>query len=129
MVLCALCCAPQASYVQTATSSKVRLFNLSPDTKEAGMACSGNGTKELATNVQYSLGSDWYDIATAAATFTVSDDLTGKELVTRTETPPAAPLGFTNMLIGLQQAEGPHAIQMIMLNDAPEGGVCKPSAA
>ena len=57
------------------------------------------------------------------------DDLTGKELLTRTETPPAAPLGFTNMLIGLQQAEGPHAIQMIMLNDAPEGGVCKPSAA
>ena len=117
--------------MQTATSSKVRLFNLSPDTKEAGMACSGNGSKELATNVQYSLGSDWYDVATVAAAFTASDDLTGKELLTRTETPPAAPLGFTNMLIGLQQADssGPHAIQMIMLNDAPEGGVCKPSAA
>lgn len=32
-----------ASYVQTQANSKVRLFNLSPDTKLAGMACSGNG--------------------------------------------------------------------------------------
>ena len=64
--------------------------------------------------------------APSASTFTVFDDLTNTKLATRLETPPAAPLGFTNMLIGLQQAEGPHAIQTIMLNDAPEGGVCKP---
>ena len=32
-----------ASYVQSADSSSVRLFNLSPDTKQAGMSCSANG--------------------------------------------------------------------------------------
>jgi hypothetical protein len=46
-----------ATDVQTDTSAKVRLFNLSPDTKVAGMACSANGTQEIASNVHYSLGS------------------------------------------------------------------------
>ena len=32
--------------------SGVRLFNLSPDTKVAGMSSSANGTKALATNVE-----------------------------------------------------------------------------
>jgi hypothetical protein len=115
-----------AADVQGATSSKVRLFNLSPDTKVAGMTCSANGTAEIASGVRYSLGSKWYDVPTAAATFTVLDDLTTKTLVSRRETPPAAPLGFTNMLIGLQQGGGFKAIQVLPLNDAPEGGVCKP---
>jgi|EP01047_Picozoa_sp_COSAG01_P081140 hypothetical protein len=46
-------------YVQPGTVGSVRLFNLSPDTKTAGMMCSANGTTEIAKNVQYSLGSDW----------------------------------------------------------------------
>jgi hypothetical protein len=40
---------------------------------------------------RYSLGSDWYDVPTAAATYTVSDDLSAKKLVTRKETPPVRP--------------------------------------
>ena len=33
-----------ASYVQGSSGSKVRLFNLAPGIKTAGMTCSGNGT-------------------------------------------------------------------------------------
>jgi hypothetical protein len=96
-----------ASYVQGATSSKVRLFNLSPDTEVAGMTCSANGTAEIASGVRYSLGSKWYDVPAAAATFTIVDDeSTAKKLVSRKETPPSAPLAYTNMLIGLQKGSG-----------------------
>lgn len=114
-----------ASYVQSQNTSKVRLFNLSPDTKVAGMSCSASGT-ELAKNVRYSLGSTWFPVPTESATFTAKDDLTGKVLVSRNETPPDAPIGYTNMLIGLQGGSGETAVQMVPLNDAPEGGVCKP---
>eukprot|EP01050_Picozoa_sp_SAG11_P020192 SAG11_NODE_3363_length_2498_cov_3.248020_1_plen_94_part_00 len=48
-----------ASYVEGSTGSKVRLFNLSPDTKAAGMTCSANGTAELVSGVAFSLGSSW----------------------------------------------------------------------
>ena len=54
------------------------------------------------------------------------DNLKGVEITSRQETPPAAPLGFTNMLIGLQKGNGLSAIQLVPLADAPEGGVCKP---
>ena len=37
------------------------------------MTCSANGTKEVASDVQYSLGSDWYDVPTVASTFSVHD--------------------------------------------------------
>jgi hypothetical protein len=80
-----------ASYVQTSANSKLRLFNLSPDTKQAGcalkftlrsildllsaskwtslsrMSCSANGTKEIASGVAFGLGSDWATVATASA--------------------------------------------------------------
>jgi len=112
--------------MQSATSSKVRLFALSPDTKTAGMQCSANGTTEIAKGVHYSLGSTWVDVQATSATYTVIDDATSASIVARTETPPAAPLGFTNFLIGLQKATGPAAAKLIALNDAPEGGVCKP---
>jgi hypothetical protein len=46
----------------------------------AGMSCSANGTQEIARNVKYSLGSPWYDVPTAPATFTVRDDLAGAEM-------------------------------------------------
>ena len=112
------------------------------------MSCSANGTKEVASDVQYSLGSDWYDVPTVASTFSVHDDLSGSVITTRQETPPAAPIGmnttalsslgcvftpmvlcvagFTNMLIGLQGAGGPTGVQLVPLADAPEGGLCKP---
>jgi hypothetical protein len=90
------------------------------------MSCSANGTAQLAKNIRYSLGSPWYDVPATSATFTVLDDIQDTTLVSRTETPPAAPLGFTNMLLGLQKGSGPTAVQIVPLNDAPEGGVCKP---
>ena len=82
-----------ASYVQTDSTSKVRLFNLSPDTKAAGMVCSANGTAEIARNVLYSLGSSWTPVPTASLSFGFKDDISGRTLTTRKETPPAAPLG------------------------------------
>ena len=56
-----------ASYVQGAQSSKVRLFNLSPSTKSAGLTSSANGTAEIVSEVLYSLGSDWVDVPPLAA--------------------------------------------------------------
>jgi len=62
---------------------------LSPDTTVAGMTCSANGTKEIARNVAFSLGSDWYNVPTKAETFSFFDDLTAKKLGTVMHTPPA----------------------------------------
>ena len=137
-----------ASYVQDSANSKVRLFNLSPDTKQAGMTCSvsraasqlvranshrrirvqANGTKEIASAVDYSLGSEWVTVPTASATYAFKDDSAGTALTgaTKTETAPAAPIGFTNMLIGLQKGSGPYEVQVVPLDDAPEGGTCHP---
>ena len=72
--------APQAaSYVNTGTTSKVRLFNLSPDTSHAGMtsSASGSSSKEIATNVAYGLGSSWVPQPSSALVFGFKDDLTG----------------------------------------------------
>jgi hypothetical protein len=107
-----------ASYVASANSSKVRLFNLSPDTKAAGMALGGVAT---ASNIAYSLGSAWTPVAaTTPGAFTFTDELTRKTLATKTVVPPAAPLGFTNVLLGLQSGAVP--IKVVSLVDAPEGG-------
>ena len=103
------------------------------------MRCSANGTAALAHNVAFSLGSDWYDVPTASETFSFLDDLTSKTLATINHTPPAAPLGFTNMLLGLQQPQrarqgggsdvraAEFGIKVVPLVDAPEGGICKPT--
>ena len=114
--------------VSSKTSAAVRLFNLSPDTKDAGMSL---GAKELVKNVAFSLGSPWVDVPAASASFTFTDSLTAKEIAALTHTPPAAPLGFTNFLLGMQSpgaAGGAYEIRALALTDAPEGGVCKPTA-
>jgi hypothetical protein len=115
-----------ASYVQSAAVRSMRLFNLSPDTKLAGMTCSANGTAEIASKVDYSLGSNWVPVTSASATYSFHDDSSGKSLVTRTEAAAAPPLGTTTMLLGLQAATGPYEVQAIPLLDAPEGGTCHP---
>jgi hypothetical protein len=69
-----------ASYVESAKSPKARLFNLSPDTQAAGMACSANGTAEIVSNVRYSLGSNWKIVSGSASTFSVLDDTNKKKL-------------------------------------------------
>jgi hypothetical protein len=76
--------------VSSKTSAAVRLFNLSPDTKDAGMNL---GPKSLVKDVAFSLGSAWVDVPTASGDYTFQDDLTAKQIATLTHTPPAAPLG------------------------------------
>jgi hypothetical protein len=57
-----------------------------------------------------------------------TDSATGKTLVSKTETPPKAPIGATNFLLGVQQGtSGAFGVQVVPLNDAPEGGKCHPS--
>ena len=82
-----------ASYVQGANTSKVRLFNLSPDTSKAGMAVNG---ALAATGIAYSLGSDWSAVPAAAEPYTFTDSTTKKTLATQAQTPPAAPLAFVS---------------------------------
>ena len=115
-----------ASYVQGAKSSKVRLFNLSPDTKAAGMTCSATGAAEIASNIAYGLGSTWVDVPTSAETFGFKDDSSSKSLTTRQVTPQPAPIGNTLVLLGLQGSSGLYDVQVVPLADAPEGGTCHP---
>ena len=108
-----------ASYVPNTNSSGIRLFNLSPDTKSAGIQAGGT---TLADNVLYTLGSVWVDIPQGAETFSVFDDATKKALATDTTSPPSAPFVFTNFLIGLQNATAgsTYATRVVPLIDAPE---------
>lgn len=88
------------------------------------------GSKKLAENVAFSLGSRWVDVPATSGQYTFQDDLTSKEIATLTHTPPVAPLGFTNFLLGMQtpRAAGQaYRIRAVALTDAPEGGVCKPA--
>lgn len=110
-----------SSYIEDVP--KARLFNLSPDTKIAGMA--SGGTK-LASNVHYSLGSPWHTIQNATMRFSFTDDLTNTELVARNIAPPPHGLGATNMLLGLQADSGVLGANVVPLIDAPEGGLCMP---
>ena len=83
----------------------------------------------IATDVAYSLGSPWTPVPPVAARFTFSDGGSNKLLVSASETPPPAPLGFTNVVVGLQSAGGAGAgmgVKAIALVDAPEGGTCHP---
>ena len=89
----------------------------------AGLTCSANGTKEIVSGVDYSLGSEWVTVPSTSATYTATDS--GKTIASKVETPPAAPLGGTNMLLGLQGG-GDYSVQLVPLADAPEGGTCHP---
>ena len=87
------------------------------------MSCSANGTAEIVSKIDYSLGSDWVTVPSAAATYGFHDDSSGgKSLLTKSETPAPAPLGTTSMLVGLRGGSGLYGIQAIPLQDAPEGG-------
>lgn len=93
------------------------------------MASSANGSKPIANNVAFSLGSAWMTVPAKSQTFTFTDAMTNKVIATKTETPPPAPIGYTNVLLGMQKASGDAGagIQVVPLQDAPEGGVCKPT--
>lgn len=112
------------SSVDTDPSSKVRLFNLAPGTISAGMTLSG---KPIATNVAYGVGSSWMKVATVSSAFSFVDDVSKKTLATKTVTPAAAPVGNTEVLLGLQSGGGAgFGTQVVSLVDAPEGGTCHP---
>ena len=53
------------------------------------MSCSGNGTAEIASGVDYSLGSPWVTVASSAATFAFKDDGSNNVLLSKTLTPAA----------------------------------------
>lgn len=79
--------------------------------------------------VPYSLGSDWVVVPAGSSTYSAVDDSAGSRrnpLATLTVTPPGAPLGFTNVLIGDGESTGKMKAQMVPLRDAPEGGTCHP---
>ena len=113
-----------ASYIQGSSGSKVRLFNLAPGIKSAGMTCSSNGTAQIASGVKYSLGSAWMPVATQAARFGFVDD-GAREVATLMFTPATAPIENTIMLMGVQGA-GKYDVRAVPLQDAPEGGTCHP---
>eukprot|EP01052_Picozoa_sp_SAG31_P050020 SAG31_NODE_11225_length_1052_cov_1.125918_1_plen_183_part_00 len=108
-----------ASYVQPGTDASVRLFNLSPDTKMAGMKLGG---KAIASGVAYSLGSPWSKVPATTESFGFVDSGSGKTLLSKTETPPKAPIGATNFLLGVQNPGGGVALglEVVSLRDAPE---------
>ena len=83
------------------------------------------------SGVHFSLGSQWAGFPMVKQTFTIVDDdaLTpSKPLLSVSETPVGPPIGSTLFLLGLQQqAGGELGLRALSLDDAPEGGVCKPS--
>jgi hypothetical protein len=62
-----------ASYIDTDSSSKVRLLNLAPGTVQAGMTLGG---KEIASKVAFGLGSDWVKVSNASAAFGMASSTT-----------------------------------------------------
>jgi hypothetical protein len=76
--------------------------------------------------VAFGLGSDWVKVSNASAAFGFVDDLSKKTLATKTVTPATAPIGNTNVMLGLQSVTGSYGIQVVPLVDAPEGGTCHP---
>ena len=119
-----------ASYVPPATGdASVRLFNLSPDTKLAGMTSDRAGAATI-SDVHFSLGSEWLGFPLGQQTFTIVDDdpTPSKTLLRVSQSPVGPPIGSTLVLLGLQlQPQAGLGLQTSLLNDAPEGGVCKPS--
>ena len=121
-----------ASYVpQKNDSASVRLFNLSPDTKIAGMTSSAKGGTDI-TQVKYGLASDWSPFPIGGQTFQFFDDDASppKMLMQAAGNLTGPPIGETQFLLGLQDPQAPAAVKLtsLLLMDAPEGGLCKPTA-
>ena len=122
-----------ASYTPpTPGGRSVRLFNLSPTTKAAGMTSSSGGA--FIAGIPYGASSKWKSFHAGPQVFTFVDDSHGSSsqlYVSPSETPPAPPIGSTQFLIGLQgrpakPIDPTLSVSAVLLDDAPEGGVCKP---
>ena len=110
--------------VEKGNTSQVRLFNLSPDTRIAGMNSSAPGSDSI-SGVKFSLGSSWMSFPTTAQTFTFyDDDVTSPvEILSKPGSPMGPPVGSTQFLVGLANrlAAAPVKLTALLLQDAPEG--------
>ena len=71
----------------------IRPFFVQAQNREAWV-----GRKAVATGVAYSLGSKWAQVPSSAHAYSFTDTATGKQLLSKTETPPKAPIGGTNFM-------------------------------
>eukprot|EP01052_Picozoa_sp_SAG31_P040432 SAG31_NODE_5852_length_2296_cov_0.827947_2_plen_198_part_00 len=105
-----------ASYVPAPRGSAgVRLFNLAPGVAYAGFR---TATAPLATNVAFSVGSQWATLQTGPTTFVVYDAISGETLATVRGTAPLSPDAATVFLIG-SEMEDKYALEAKVVNDAP----------
>ena len=101
----------------TAPNSGVRLFNLSPDTQQAGLEFN---SKVVVNDIDYSTSSVWVKVPQdVKATFTAFDSSSNKALASIAYTPPSAPFVFTSFLVGVQ-SEQAYGTRIVPLVDAPE---------
>jgi hypothetical protein len=107
-----------ASYVPSAAgTSSIRLFNLSPNTPFAGLK--SQSSSSLVTDVQYSLGSKWVEVAAGEQNLQVVDVLSGKSLgAPMVATPPLSPSACTLFLLGTQD-DVAHPPVAVLEVDAP----------
>ena len=85
-----------------------------------------NGTAEIVTGVEYSLGSAWVRVPTAAATFGFVDDGTAEGGRDQDAQPPGPRRHHQRPDRAAGRAGGAYAAQAVALQDAPEGGTCHP---
>ena len=76
-----------ASYPPATGLASVRLFNLSPDTKTAGMTSDGAGAATI-SSVPYSLGSKWESFALGQQIFRIVDDFASPAVPVRRPSKP-----------------------------------------
>ena len=108
----------------------MRLFNLSPDTKTAGMNSSAVGSSAI-TDVKYGLSSKWQSFPLGAQTFTFFDVdvMPAVPILSRPGSPAGLPMGSTQFLLGRASRLAQPKVQLtsLMLIDAPEVGLCRPT--
>lgn len=116
-----------ASFVPPATTSAVRLFNLSPKegAKDGTMTVGlKSGSTSLATGVKYSLGSDWADVPGGKSqSYNAIDEKLGSTIATTSAQDPPTPNVFTLWLLG----DDSTSMQLKAVEDAPETGKCEPN--
>jgi hypothetical protein len=114
-----------ASYPPFTEHASVRLVNLVSDAKLVGMAAGGSSVSD----VHYGLGSKWVKMPVGDQAFSfVDDDIRPPvPLLTTKVALQGPPIASTQFLMGLKHAPSTQlAVTSMLLNDAPEGGVCKP---
>jgi hypothetical protein len=132
-----------ASYIPPAqrnsSSVLMRMMNLAPNIIHGGMTSSataaapgGAASASTIANVHYSDSSAWVPLPAVEQSFTFwDDDLSPHREIFKTSPPSTPPIGIgsTQFLIGLdyKQSGLPLGLRALLLRDAPEDGLCKPS--